>query len=86
MWEETKLAIKKTIWICQTLLTLSDSDYERLINITAEIEHPKIDDPELIINKLKILYSEAAESIGLDGVYGLAVLEYICLLKEMDDS
>lgn len=104
MWPETKNAVRDALWSCETLMSLSKDDSQKLRDVTANIKHPtrkEIKDKiqsnsfvenidflidEKIIEELKLLYAEAAISINLDPDYGIALLTYISILKELEDE
>ena len=103
MYEETKKTVKEVIRICKILFSLSIEEYNKLLEITDNIELPtrydfeiklkeKYNEDELnnnfeteLILYLKDLYSKTAMDYGFTSEQGIAVLEYILLIKELEE-
>ena len=95
MYEETKLAVRKAFEISKLLFSMG-SKYSKLVDATLNIKVPteeevkhlisdKITLDKAIIIELKNRYKIAAKAAGFDEKYGIALLEYISLHKEMSE-
>lgn len=96
MYDETKKAINKTLFLTKKLYFLGEEKYNRLVNSVNNIT--KITPEELnnlvvigyslddaIIKILKQKYMNAASLAGFDEEYGLLMLELAALLEELDN-
>lgn len=89
MYDETKLAIKKAFEIGNLLFSLDIETYNSLLKNTNAIEFPQ-DNPDSsikeFIEKLKTQYIAAARKTGLPDKYGIAMMQYVALLEEMENE
>lgn len=95
MYNETKDAIKKAFKIGYILFSMGDK-YKKLLEIVDKIRPPSMEEinenyreginiEEIIVDLLKEKYKSAAISAGFTEEQGLAMLEYVSILEELDD-
>ena len=89
MYEETKLAIKKAFEIGNLLFSLDIKTYNKLLAVVNDIEFPQ-EEPDVsaeeFIEKLKFKYISAANKIGLPSKYGVAMMQYVAMLEEIENE
>lgn len=94
MYEETKRAVIKALKVGEILFSMKKEDFNRLISATSKIIPPSKTEIEefeglsfedAMVFLLKERYVSSAISNGFTEEQGLAMLEYACLLNEIEE-
>ena len=94
MYDETKKAVNKAFDIGKILFSLGTQKYNDLLQETKKINLPQPEEliervksgerPQtVLIEELRNRYIQAARRVELSEKYGIAMLEYAAMLKEI---
>ena len=97
MYNETKIAIKVAFKIGKILFSMSPSDYQKLLESTNNVIEPTPEDLEIHIKagikygeafrqELQNRYVKAANDSGLEDKYGIAIMKYVAMIREINDD
>ena len=96
MYNETRRAVRRAFDIGKVIFSLSEEDFENLVDATNKIPPPTKEQLHSLMSKdisfedavgvwLRKAYAQAAFGIGLKEEHGLAMLAYAALLKELEE-